>query len=103
MDNQGAEYYRLAGNSSVELQQYYFVQADGTNSCIAELRDPAEITFPNGAYVFPMDQVAGDVIAMLVEPDVGDSAGYDGTLYQYGVVDYDEGTKNFPLYRYTGL
>lgn len=68
MDNQGAEYYRLAGNSSVELQQYYFVQADGTNSCIAELRDPAEITFPNGAYVFPMDQVAGDVIAMLVEP-----------------------------------
>ena len=50
----------------------------------------------------PMDQVAADVIAMLVEPDVTDSKGYDGTLYQYGVVDYDKETLNFPLYRYIG-
>mgnify|MGYP000169929950 FL=1 len=49
-----------------------------------------------------MDQVAADVIAMLVEPDVTDSKGYDGTLYQYGVVDYDKETLNFPLYRYIG-
>ena len=52
--------------------------------------------------MIPMDQVAGNVIAMLMEPDVTDSNGYDGSLYQYGVIDYDEETMNFPIYRYTG-
>ena len=68
----------------------------------AGLRDAADITFASGAYVFPMDQVAGNVIAMLCEPDVTDSNGYDGTLYQYKQIDYDKSTMNFPLYRYTG-
>ena len=49
-----------------------------------------------------MDQVSGNVIAMIMEPDVNDSNGYDGTLVQYGVVSYDETTKNFPIYRYEG-
>lgn len=102
MDNQGAEYYKVGKDTEIELQQYYFVEADGSNSCIADLREAEKVSFPNGAYVFPMDQVAADVIAMLVEPDVTDSKGYDGTLYQYGVVDYDEETMNFPLYRYIG-
>ena len=101
MDNQGAEYYKIGSSTQIELQQYYFVEADG-NSCIADLREADMYSFANGAYVFPMDQVAGDVIAMLIEPDVTDSKGYDGTLYQYGVVDYDEETMNFPLYRYIG-
>lgn len=39
---------------------------------------------------------------MIMEPDVNDSNGYDGTLVQYGVVSYDETTKNFPIYRYEG-
>ena len=49
-----------------------------------------------------MDQVAGNVIAMLCEPDVTASNGYDGTLYQYKQIDYDKDSKNFPMYRYTG-
>ena len=102
MDNQGAEYYKVGKGPEIELQQYYFVEEDGSNSCIADLREAEKVSFPNGAYVFPMDQVAADVIAMLVEPDVTDSKGYDGTLYQYGVVDYDKETLNFPLYRYIG-
>ncbi len=102
MDNQGAEYYKVGNDTEIELQQYYFVEKDGSNSCIADLREAEKVSFPNGAYVFPMDQVAADVIAMLMEPDVTDSKGYDGTLYQYGVVDYDEETMNFPLYRYIG-
>ena len=102
MDNQGAEYYKVGKGTEIELQQYYFVEEDGSNSCIADLREAEKVSFPNGAYVFPMDQVAADVIAMLVEPDVTDSKGYDGTLYQYGVVDYDKETLNFPLYRYIG-
>ncbi len=39
---------------------------------------------------------------MTMEPDVNDSNGYDGTLVQYGIVTYDETTKDFPLYRYIG-
>lgn len=105
MDNQGAEYYKLDVGSSAKLEQYYYVGPytynDRNYGIEAGLRDAAKVTFAKGAYVFPMDQVAGNVIAMLVEPDVNDSNGYDGTLYQYGVVGYNETTNNFPLYRYT--
>ena len=38
----------------------------------ADLRD-ANVTFEKGAYVIPMDQVSGNVIAMIMEPDVNDS------------------------------
>ena len=104
MDNQGAEYYKLDSGVSATLEQYYYVGQRGSNAkdIEADLRPATKVTFENGAYVFPMDQVAANVIAMLVEPDVTDSVGYDGTLFQYGVVTYDETTKNFPLYRYTG-
>lgn len=106
MDNQGAEYYKLNAGSTASLQQYYYVgdyMVDGKAKGIeADLRDTADVTFANGAYVFPMDQVAGNAIAMLCEPDVTDSNGYDGTLCQYKQIDYDKSTMNFPLYRYTG-
>ena len=107
MDNQGAEYYTINSRTAVELEQYYFIgEREGgkgleKKDIEAGLRDAATVTFESGAYVFPMDQVAGNVIAMLVEPDVTDSVGYDGSLYQYGVVNYDETTNDFPLYRYT--
>lgn len=101
LDNQGAEYYRLSDGSRATLEQYYY---DGPyeRGIEAGLRDAERVRFSNGAYVIPMDQVAGNVIAMLMEPDVTDSNGYDGSLYQYGVIDYDEETMNFPIYRYTG-
>ena len=106
MDNQGAEYYKLSAGSTAKLQQYYYVgdyMVNGKARGIeAGLRDAADVTFANGAYVFPMDQVAGNVIALLCEPDVTDSNGYDGSLYQYKQIDYDKETNNFPLYRYTG-
>ena len=106
MENQGAEYYELPAGAVATLEQYYYVgQRQGARNAldiVADLRDAATVTFENGAYVFPMDQVAANVIAMLVEPDVTDSVGYDGSLFQYGVVTYDATTKDFPLYRYTG-
>ena len=105
-DNQGFEYYKLDAGTTASLQQYYYegeYTYDGSAKGItAGLRDTADVTFAKGAYVVPMDQVAGNVIAMLCEPDVNDSNGYDGTLYQYKQIDYDKTTKNFPLYRYTG-
>lgn len=106
LDNQGAEYYRLSDGSRATLEQYYYVGPylynDKERGIEAGLRDAERVRFSNGAYVIPMDQVAGNVIAMLMEPDVTDSNGYDGSLYQYGVIDYDEETMNFPIYRYTG-
>ena len=106
LDNQGAEYYRLSDGSRATLEQYYYVGPyeynDRERGIEAGLRDAERVRFSNGAYVIPMDQVAGNVIAMLMEPDVTDSNGYDGSLYQYGVIDYDEETLNFPIYRYTG-
>ena len=105
MDNQGAEYYQLEPGTTANLQQYYYVGDymvnDKAKGIEAGLRDAADVTFAKGAYVFPMDQVAGNVIAMLCEPDVTDSNGYDGTLYQYKQIDYDK-DNNFPMYRYTG-
>ena len=106
MDNQGAEYYKLNAGTTASLQQYYYIgeymENDKAKGIEAGLRDAADVTFASGAYVFPMDQVAGNVIAMLCEPDVTDSNGYDGTLYQYKQIDYDKDSKNFPMYRYTG-
>ena len=52
--------------------------------------------------MIPMDQAVGNIIGMLMEPDVGDSSSYNGTLYQYGLITYDTETMNMPLYRYTG-
>ena len=106
LQNQGAEYYELELGSTAELKQYYYVGEYTYNEkkagFTADLRDAAKVTFEKGAYVIPMDQVSGNVIAMIMEPDVNDSNGYDGTLVQYGVVSYDETTKNFPIYRYEG-
>jgi len=106
LDNQGAEYYDLAPNSSAQLKQYYYegpyTYNERAMGITANLRDETNVSFPNGAVVIPMDQVAGNVIAMLMEPDVTDSNGYDGSLYQYGVVTYDESTNDFPIYRYEG-
>ena len=102
LDNQGAEYYRLSDGSRATLEQYYYVGPYEERGIEAGLRDAERVRFSNGAYVIPMDQVAGNVIAMLMEPDVTDSNGYDGSLYQYGVIDYDEETLDFPIYRYTG-
>ncbi|MEY8402641.1 LysM peptidoglycan-binding domain-containing protein [Oscillospiraceae bacterium 44-34] len=106
LDNQGAEYYDLEPNSSANLKQYYYVDEYTYNErkmgFTADLRDEAKTVFENGAVVIPMDQVAGNVIAMLMEPDVNDSNGYDGSLVQYGVIAYDEATNNFPIYRYEG-
>ncbi|MCD7769812.1 MAG: M14 family metallocarboxypeptidase [Oscillospiraceae bacterium] len=107
IDNQGIEYYTLDPGTTVTLQQYYYVgpymiDEETERGIEADLYEATEVTFENGAYVFPMDQVGANILAMLMEPDVTDSVGYDGTLYQYGLISYDEETGDFPIYRYTG-
>lgn len=106
LDNQGAEYYELAPGSTANLKQYYYVgeytYEGSSKGFTADLREETSVAFPQGAYVIPMDQVSGNVIAMTMEPDVNDSNGYDGTLVQYGLITYDGATMNFPIYRYEG-
>lgn len=106
MKDKGIEYYKLEPGSTAELQQYFYVGPYNYESTdkgfTADLREPAMVTFDQGAYVFPMDQWSGNVLGMLMEPDVNDSDGYDGTLVQYKMFTYDEETKNFPMYRYIG-
>ena len=102
LDHHNAEYYTVPAGSAIDVQQYYYIKDDGAKSCIADLRESERITFSDGALVVPMDQESGNIIGMLMEPDVGDSSSYNGTLYQYRLIDYDPDTKDFPLYRYTG-
>lgn len=93
LDNQGAEYYEVEAGTKAPVKRYYYIGAFEylanpkvssrmTTSFEAGLRAEQEVTFENGALVVPMDQVAGNVIAMTFEPDVNDSNGYDGTLVQ---------------------
>jgi len=94
MDKNGVSYYELDANSAVLLQQY---MGDENG---ASLTEEKAVTFETGAYVFPMNQVGGNVLAMTMEPDVVDSEGYNGTLLQSGVVDPDANNM-LPIYRYT--
>ena len=102
LKHHNTEYFELEKGTEVEVQQYYFVEDDGAKSCIADLRAPETVEFEDGAIMIPMDQAVGNIIGMLMEPDVGDSSSYNGTLYQYGLITYDTETMNMPLYRYTG-
>ena len=99
LDHHNAEYFMLDAGTTLPLQQYYYIEKDGAKSCIADLREEADVTFENGCLMIPMDQEVGTIIGMLMEPDVGDSSSYNGTLFQYGLLTYDD-EMNFPLYRY---
>ena len=92
MDKNGISYYELEAGSTVWLQQYL------GNATSATLTGEMAVTFGDGAYVLPMNQVGANVLAMTMEPDVTDSAGYNGTLVQSGVVS--AGTGVLPIYRY---
>ncbi|MDR1916658.1 MAG: hypothetical protein LBQ58_08805 [Synergistaceae bacterium] len=103
MDVQGAEWYEIAPGSTVPLQQYYRIGESNWagNTPSADLRPEDNVTFPNGAIVFPMDQEPGNVIGLFFEPDVRDSSSYNGTIAQSGLVSHDISTMNYPYYRFT--
>lgn len=87
MDLQQIEYTLLPAGAAIELQQY-----TGTVENIA-LSNEQTYAFPNGAYVFQMNQVNAYVLAMMMEPD---SCGQD--LVQQNRIT-PEG-ELFPIYRY---
>lgn len=95
MDRNGIQYYYAEPGTTFCLQQY-----TGTVEA-AELTEEQNVTFGKGAYVLPMNQVGGTVLALLMEPDLADEndAGDDcGTLAEMGYIPlYSNG---FPIYRY---
>jgi len=90
------------------LRRYYRSDTGNntTGSMTAELRAEEEVTFDEGAYVVPMDQVAGAVIAMLFEPDTAGSASYNSSVSQsvsgaegFALMFHDFTTRDYPHYR----
>ena len=105
---QGIHYYEVPEGTSAPVKQYYRSDTGNvtTGSSIADLRDEKTVIFEKGAYVVPMDQVAGAVIAMLFEPDPNGSASYNASVAQtvsgaegFALMFHDVTTRDYPLYR----
>ena len=93
MDAQSITYTKLPANAAVSLQQYY-----GTTD-EAFLSEETTVVFPNGAYVFTMGQAKGEILALLMEPDVTDLALYKNNLTFQGKIPQDA-NGYFSSYRY---
>ena len=93
MDAQSITYTKLPANAAVSLQQYY-----GTTD-EAYLTEESTVVFPSGAYVFTMDQAKGEILALLMEPDVTDLALYKNNLTFQGKIPQDT-NGYFSSYRY---
>ncbi|MCL1875006.1 MAG: hypothetical protein FWF87_01950 [Synergistaceae bacterium] len=111
------EYYSIAKDYKAPLKQYFYVSGNGTtgitptatinaNVLRADLRAEEEVTFPDGAYVIPLDQEAGAVALAIFEPDISNSNGYNASVAQsltgdegLAVVFHSQATKDYPYYR----
>jgi hypothetical protein len=114
------EYYELSAGTSAPLRQYYRVSGTGSasgsynptinnNFLRADLRPEETVTFNDGAYVIPMDQVTGSVIMCTFEPDIANSNAFNGTVTQslpdsegLALIFHDSLTNNYPYYRFEG-
>jgi len=104
------EFYEMKpGTTIAGLRQYYRSDTGNTTnstSAIAGLRDAAMVTFEKGAYVIPVDQVAGAVVVALFEPDISNSGNYNAAVTQslsnaegLALIFHDVTTRNYPYYR----
>lgn len=87
----GAAYYELEKGMTVRASQY-FSSEEGLL-----IGDEREITFTEGAYSFPMNQEAANVIAASLEPDVDDTEESKGSFVQAGILKEAE-TGAYPIY-----
>ncbi len=91
MDKHSIAYTFIPAGSVVKLQQYDKNESD-------YLTDEKTVTFPNGAYVFCRNQVRGNILSVLMEPDVDNVEEYKGTLVQQEMISQNNGC--YALYRY---
>jgi hypothetical protein len=106
------EFYEISAGDKANVRQYY--RSNDTNTTntaiLAGLRDEAEVVFEKGAYVIPLDQIAGAVVIAIFEPDMTASNNYNASVAQTNtndgeikngltVVTHDVTTRNYPYYR----
>jgi len=111
----GIEFYEISAGDKAKVRQYY--RSNDTNTTntaiLAGLRDEAEVTFENGAYVIPLDQIAGAVVIAIFEPDMTASDNYNASVAQtntnstdgavkngLAIITHDVTTRNYPYYRF---
>ena len=94
MTNAGICYEKLPAGTTLTVQQYENLgqrdDAETEDDILAAVGEPKEKTFDVEAYLFDTAQPGGMVLAMLMEPDVTDSAGTKGTFYQQGLLSCEE-------------
>ena len=79
-DWQGISYREVGADESLLLRQYR------GNTEAAALNDEQEYTFESGAWLFPMNQVTGVVLALLMEPDMLDCTQGAASFAQQGLL-----------------
>ena len=93
-ENMGITFEVLPIGTRLNVQQYQYLgkRADGEteDDILADLMPQREIVFDEETYYFTTDQPMAMVLCMLMEPDVTDSAGTRGTLYQQGLLTWEE-------------
>ncbi len=92
LDKQAIQYYKLTEDMALTVKQY------SGNGSSATLSADTTVTFPAGSYLLPMNQSTGNVLGMLMEPDVTDTNGSDcySTFVQMGTLSAAS------IYRYEG-
>ena len=92
MDKHDIKYYKMGTSGSISVKQY-----SGSGSS-ASLGSATSVSFPAGSVIIPMNQMNGNIIGMLMEPDVTDtnSSSYYSTYVQTGTLSASS------IYRYEG-
>ncbi|MBR3786088.1 MAG: hypothetical protein IKJ77_06770 [Firmicutes bacterium] len=102
-ENTGCEVLKLDPGTCLKSAQYRCIglREEGAHEkdIVAELMPYGETVFDAGAWLFSASDYHRVLLAMLMEPDVTDTVGTKGTLYQQNLMDYDGETGLFPLYR----
>ncbi|MBQ5739379.1 MAG: hypothetical protein IIV78_03105, partial [Oscillospiraceae bacterium] len=95
-DWQNVKYEEIGPDRVLELKQYggtaWKNDSASTGESGTTLGEAKLVSFPNGAYLFPMNQVSGVVLSLLMEPDVIDTrdAASPCSFSQQGVLTNSE-------------
>ncbi len=92
MDRHGIPYVQLTESTTLSVKSY------SGNTSSASLSSEKSVTFEAGSYLFPMNHCDGNILAMIMEPDVYDSSASESlsTFAQRGILSISS------IYRYEG-
>lgn len=92
LDYHGLPYVKLTESMTVTVKSY------SSSSSSASLSSAKSVTFEAGSYILPMNHSDGNILAMIMEPDVFDSSSSESysTFVQRGITSISS------IYRYEG-